>query len=312
MRPFFPLTPMNHFPRNPIVRLLQTSALALSISAGLSACDKQEPAAETTEVVAQVGTSKISMNQINQVLGNVPMPNASPNAVQSAKGKVLERLIDQQLASDQAIQLSLHTSPEVVAQLEAARLDVLARVYTEQLTTALPAPTPQEISQYYLDNPALFAERRVFNLQEIRVPKATEVIADLQKMAEQGRSMDDVAGLLRARQVQFGGGSATRPAEQIPLELLPRVHALKDGQSTVIQAGDSVTFLRVDSSQQVPVIEAVAAPDIAKHLSNKRSAAAVSADLKRLREATTVTYLGDFERASSEASPASTKPSTTP
>jgi EpsD family peptidyl-prolyl cis-trans isomerase len=312
MRPFFSTHHMNHFQRNPIVRLLQTSALALSISAGLSACDKPEPGAETAEVVAQVGTSKISMNQINEVLGDVPMANASPNAVQSARGKVLERLIDRQLAADQATQLKLHTSPEVVAQLEAARLDVLARVYTEQLTTALPAPTPQEVTQYYLDNPALFAERRVFNLQEIRVPKATAVIADLQKMAEQGRSMDDVAGLLRARQVQFGGGSATRPAEQIPLELLPRVHALKDGQSTVIQAGDSVTFLRVDSSQQVPVSEAVAGPDIAKHLRNKRSAAAVSADLKRLREATTVTYLGDFERASGEASQASTKPSTTP
>lgn len=306
---------MNHFQRNPIVRLLQTSALALSISAGLSACDKPEPGAkatEATEVVAQVGTSKISLNQINQVLGNTPMPNASPNAVQSAKEKVLERLIDQQLAADQATQLSLHTSPEVLAQLEAARLDVLARVYTEQLTTALPAPTPEEVSQYYLENPALFAERRVFNLQEIRVPKATEVIGDLQKLAEQGRLMDDVAGFLRARQVQFGGGSATRPAEQIPLELLPRVHALKDGQSTVIQAGESVTFLRVDSSQQVPVSEAVAAPDIAKHLSNKRAAAAVSADLKRLREATTVTYLGDFNRASSEASTPSSTPSTKP
>ena len=49
-----------------------------------------------------------------------------------------------------------------------------------------------------------------------------------------------MAGFLRTRNVQFGGGSATRTAEQLPLELLPQVHALKDGQSIAVQAGDSV------------------------------------------------------------------------
>lgn len=299
---------MNHTQRNPAFSLLRTSALAFSIAAGLSACGRQEPDAPATEVAAKVGTSTISVNQINQVLGSAATPNASKDALQAAREKVLERLIDQQLAADQATKLNLHTSPDVVTQLETARQDVLARAYTGQLTAALPAPSPQEVSQYYQDNPALFAERRVFNLQEIRVPKATEVIGDLQKLAEQGRSMDDVAGFLRSRQVQFGGGTATRTAEQIPLELLPRVHALKDGQSTVIQAGDSVTFLRVASSQVMPVIEAVAAPDIAKHLSNQRAAAAVGADFKRLREATTVTYLGDFDRAASKPATPSTTP----
>lgn len=302
---------MNHTQRNPVVRLLQTSALAFSITAGLSACGQREPdarAAEVAEVAAQVGSSSISVNQINQVLDRAATPDASRDAVQTAREKVLERLIDQQLAADQATRLELHTAPEVMAQLEAARQDVLARAYTEQLTNALPAPSPQAISQYYQDNPALFAQRRVFNLQEIRVPKAGEVIGELQKLAGQGRSMDDVAGFLRARQVQFGGGSATRTAEQIPLELLPRVHALEDGQSAVIQAGDSVTFLRVASSRLVPVSEAVAAPDIAKHLSNQRSAQAVGAELKRLREATTVTYLGDFDRSAARAPTPSTTP----
>lgn len=302
---------MNYTQRHPIVHLLQASALAFSITASLSACSKPEPSAQATQVAAQVGGSSISVNQINQVLGSEPPPNASPDALQSARQTVLERLIDQQLAADQATQLKLHTSPEVVARLESARLDVLARVYIEQLTTALPAPSREEVSKYYQNHPALFAERRVFNLEEIRVPKATEVIAELQTLAEQGRPMEDVASFLRARQVQFGGGSATRGAEQIPLELLPRVHALKDGQSTVIQAGESVTFLRVAASQQVPVSEAVAASDIAKHLSNQRSASAVSDDIKRLREATTVTYLGDFNRAEGSAAIGST-PATTP
>lgn len=284
----------------PFARHLPSSGLIFLLVAALSACSGKEGSPEATQVAATVGTGHISVDQINQVVDSKLLATASPTAVQAARQQVLERLIDQQLAADQATKNKLQDTPEVVAKLEAARLDVLARAYLEQITEPLPKPGAEEISKYYQEHPALFAERRVFNLQEIRIPKATEVMGELQEMATQGRPMEDVAVFLRARQLQFGGGSATRTAEQIPMELLPRVHALKDGQSTVIQAGDSATFLRVASSQQLPVSEEVAAPDIAKHLGNQRAAAAVSDEIKRLRAATTVTYVGEFERSANK------------
>ncbi|MBT9463084.1 EpsD family peptidyl-prolyl cis-trans isomerase [Hydrogenophaga sp.] len=293
---------MNHFKRTPMVTLLQTTVLALSLSVGLSACGSQEDGTKATQVAAKVGSSEISVHQINQVLSRTPVGNASKDEVQAASRQVLERLIDQQLAVDQATESKLHRSPDVVAQLEAARREVLARAFLQQLTATVAKPTAEDVTQYYTANPALFAERRIFNLQEIRVPKATGVVDDLVKLAEKARPIEEVAGFLRTRNVQFGGGSATRSAEQIPLELLPRVHALKDGQSTVVQAGDSVTFLRIASSQQVPVSEAVATPGITQFLGNRRNTEAVTSEIKRLRETTTITYLGDFERAAAKPS----------
>lgn len=299
---------MNHFKRNTVAKLLQTSALAFSLSLTLSACGNQDDSGKATQVAAKVGSSEISVHQINQVLSRTPVGNASKDAVAAASQQVLERLIDQQLAVDQATESKLHRSPDVVAQLEAARREVLARAYLQQLTGTVPKPTPDEVKKYYQDHPALFAERRVFNLQEIRVPKAIGIVDDLKKMAEQARPIEEVAGFLRTRNVQFGGGSATRTAEQIPLELLPQVHALKDSQSTVVQSGDSVTFLRVASSQQVPVSESVATPGIAQFLGNQRSAETVTSEIKRLREATTITYLGDFDRAAAKATESAGKP----
>lgn len=300
---------MNHLKRNPITALLQTTALAFSLTMGLTACGSEEEGAKATQVAAKVGSSEISVHQINQVLSRTPVGNASKDAVQAASQQVLERLIDQQLAVDQATESKLHRSPDVVAQLEAARREVLARAFLQQFTSSIPKPTPEEINKYYQDNPALFAERRVFNLQEIRVPKAIGVVDDLKKLAEQGRPIEEVAGFLRTRNVQFGGGSATRTAEQLPLELLPRVHALKDGQSLAVQAGDSVTFVRVASSQQVPVSEANATPGIAQFLNNRRTTEAVTGEIKRLRDVTTITYLGDFDRTAKAAGPAD-KPAT--
>lgn len=299
---------MNHPKRNPISSLLQTTALAFSLTVGLGACGSEENGAKATQVAAKVGSSEISVHQINQVLSRTPMGNASKDAVQAASQQVLERLIDQQLAVDQATESKLHRSPDVVAQLEAARREVLARAYLQQLSSSIPKPTPEEIGKYYQDHPALFAERRVFNLQEIRVPKAIGIVDDLKKMAEQSRPIEEVAGFLRTRNVQFGGGSATRTAEQLPLELLPQVHALKDGQSIAVQAGDSVTFVRVASSQQVPVSEAVATPGITQYLNNRRTTEAVTGEIKRLRETTTITYLGDFDRAAARTAEPIDKP----
>jgi len=284
------------------------TALAVLLSLSLGACGAKDEGTQATQVAAKVGSNEISVHQINQVLSRTPVGGASKEAVQAASQQVLERLIDQQLAVDQATENKLHRSPDVVAQLEAARREVLARAYLQQLTGSMAKPTPDEVKSYYNANPALFAERRVFNIQEIRVPKATEVMTDLRSMAEQSKPIDDVAGLLRSRGVQFGGGTATRTAEQIPLELLPRLHALKDGQSVLVPAGDGATFLRVASSQQVPVSEAVATPGIEQFLNNRRSTELLTAEIKRLREATTITYLGDFDRTAQQAKTPSDKP----
>lgn len=285
------------------------TALTVLLTLTLSACGAKDEGTQATQVAAKVGSNEISVHQINQVLARTPMANASKEAVQAASQQVLERLIDQQLAVDQATENKLHRSPDVVAQLEAARREVLARAYLQQITGAMPKPTPEEVKSYYDTHPALFAERRVFNLQEIRVPVATDVLKDLTSMATQSRPIDEVASMLRTRNVQFGGGSATRTAEQVPLELLPRLHALKDGQSLVVKNGDAATFLRVASSQQIPVGETAATPGIEKFLGNRRSTELVASEFKRLREATTITYLGGFE-ASARATPTADKPDT--
>lgn len=284
------------------LRPLRLTALAALLTLSLAACSgKEEGGKEATQVAAKVGDSEISVHQINQVLGQTPLKDTSKEAVQAASRQILERLIDQQLAVDAATEEKLHRSPEVVSALEAARREVLARAYVQKLTAGVAKPTQEDIKAYYKDHPALFAERRIYNIQEIRVPEAGAVLADLRSMTEQGKPIEEVANYLRSKGVKFGGGSATRSAEQVPLELLPRLHALKDGQSMVIESGGGATVLRLAGSQQVPVSEEQATPGIAQFLFNRRNTEAISAEVKRLREASKITYMGEFERAAAPA-----------
>jgi hypothetical protein len=126
-----------------------------------------------------------------------------------------------------------------------------------------------------------------------------------------------VAAWLTARQIRFSPASASRAAEQVPLDLLPRMHALKDGQDLVFSTPDSATFLRLLSSRTEPVTEALALPRIQQYLGTQRTVDAVTTHIKALRSKTSVVYLGEFANpmpaaALSTAPAPATPPAPTP
>ena len=62
--------------------------------------------------------------------------------------------------------------------LENARREILARAYVEQITAGEPKPTIEEAKKYYAENPSLFAERRIYNIQEIVLPATAGIAAE--------------------------------------------------------------------------------------------------------------------------------------
>jgi len=272
---------------------------------GLSACGNKDDKKVATQVAAKVGSEEISVHQINQILSRANTGNATPQAVQKMGRDVLEKLIDQQLAVEQATENKLHRSPEVVAQIEAARRDILARAYIQQVTSALPKPTAEENKKYFTEHPQLFVERRIFNVQEIVAEPSTGTAEQLRGLASTGKSMEDIAAWLKEKNIPFNGGSATRAAEQIPMEILPTVSALKDGQTTVLESPQGITVLRLASSQVSPVNEAAARPRIEQLLTNQRASEAVAANIKQLRAVAKISYMGAFAKPEGTATEAS-------
>lgn len=88
----------------------------------------------------------------------------------------------------------------------------------------------------------------------------------------------------------------------LPLELLAKIHPLKDGQSIVVDTPQAVTFLAITSSQRVSMDEAAAQPRIEQFLSNQQTNQAIAAKIKELRANTKIMYQGEF--AQTQASPA--------
>jgi len=168
--------------------------------------------------------------------------------------------------------------------LEAAKTEALARAYLEALGQAQPEPSPAEVREYYAAHPELFAERRVFTLEQIDAPRSRDVAAALrERAAAPGASLESIAGWLRARDVPHSLTRGVRAADRIPLELLPRVQAMREGELAVIEAGDALLVIRLVAQHPAPLDEPTAAPLIEQFLRQRSWEQAVGAELRRLR-----------------------------
>lgn len=260
----------------------------------LAGCGKTSSPKLNTQVAARVGSEEISVHQVNALLALNDTRDVSPDHVKVLSRALLEGLIDQQMAIDKAVDTKLDRTPEVIAKIEAARREVLAAAYVRHFAASVPKTTEQEAKKYFADHPALFAERRIFNVQEIVVPRTPEVLNQLTRLASANASMEAVAAWLKGNKSAFSTGTATRSADQIPAELLQRMHTLQDGQDAIFFSTDSITILRLVASQKAPIPEPAALPRIATYLTNQRIASAVSEHIKALRLKAKVVYEGEF------------------
>ena len=276
--------------------------LMIPLAIVLTACGSKDAEKPASQVIAKVNSGEISVHQINYVLSRSGAGSVSQEMAPKVRRQVLDRLIDQELAIEQALEKKLDRTPDVITALDAARREILARAHIDQITSAVPKPTSEEAKKYYSEHPQLFSERRIYNIQEIMLP-ATEGIADeLNKLLTTGKSMEDLVSWLKGKSIKFSGGSATRPAEQIPLELLSKIHTLKVGQGLVIAGPQSITVMRIAAAQSAPVSESVALPQIQQFLSNQRKAGAATEEIKQLKAKAKITYMGEFAGAESNSS----------
>jgi EpsD family peptidyl-prolyl cis-trans isomerase len=283
---------------------LSLVALAVSAALVLAACgDKKEKSASQT--AAKVNKDEITVHQINYVLAQ--QRNLRPEQTEAASRQVLERLIDQQLALQKAEDQKLDRDARVVQQIEAARREIVARAYIEKTGEAAAKPTPEEIKKYYDEKPALFRERRIYNLQELMIEAKPEQMGELRELLGAAKNVEDFAAALRAKDYRFAGNQAVRAAEQLPLNSLEAFAKLKDGQAIINATPTGAQVLVLAGSRVQPVSEEQARPAIEQFILNERKRKLVEDDLKALRAAAKIEYVGKFAEGAASA-PAAAAP----
>lgn len=271
----------------------------------LAGCgDKKETAAGQT--AAKVNKDEVTVQQVNLALQQ--QRNLRPEQADAASKQILERLIDQQLAVQTAQDLKLDRDPRVVQQLEAARSEVLARAYVEKIGEAAVKPTPEEVKKYYDEKPALFAERRIYSIQEIGIEARPEQVQALRDQLAASKTINEFVEYLKANDYRFAGNQAVRSAEQLPLNSLDTFARMKDGQAALVAAPNGVQVVVLAGSRSQPVAEEQARPAIEQFLQNDRKRKLVEENMKALRAAAKVEYVGKFAELAASAPAAAPAP----
>lgn len=265
------------------------AAMVLAMAAGCGSEKAEKPA---TQTAAKVNKEEITVHQINAVLAQ--QRGVSAEQTDQAARQVLERLIDQELAVQKGAELKLDREPKVVQAIEAAKRDIIARAYADRMGESASKPTPEEIRKYYDDNPALFRDRRVYQLQEIAILAEPGQVDTLRAKLQSSKGVNEFVEYLKSAGLKFSGNQAVRAAEQVPLTVLPTLAAMKDGQMTLQPTPTGANVVVLVSSKQQPVDAERASRAIEQFLANERKRKVVSDDLKALRTTAKIEYVGKY------------------
>ena len=257
-------------------RACQLAALALL--AALAGCERASAFKPGTQVVlAKVNGVEIS-------------------ARDASGSQALEKIIDRELLVQKALEAGLDRDPRVAGEIDDARRQLLAQAYLDRAAAALPRSTPEEVRAFYVENPALFAERRIYRLRELAVSVPAELVEVLRAEAARATDLDEVAAWLQARNARFTIVSLTQPAEQVPLAELPQLARMKEGDIAVFAAPPGVSVVQLVQAQEAPLVAEQAAPLIEQFLAARRRMELAAAEVRRLRDGARIEYVGDIKR----------------
>lgn len=267
----------------------------------LAGCGKGK-ALDETQIAAKVNKDEISVHQVQYALQRQPrLASAQP---QTAARRVLDSLIEQELAAQAARSEGLETDSAVVQAMEAAKREVLARAFQDRIATKAVSASTDEIERYYDSRPALFSERRLYTMQEFAMDASDDDVPRIQAALKGTKTADEIGEALGKAGMRYRARQLAQAAEDLPMNVLESVAKLAPGQSVVTQQPGSVRVYLLLQAVAAPVNRNLSKVAIEAFLLAERKRDLVTEEMKTLRDRAQITYQGTFAQAGSAASAA--------
>ncbi|MDP2229635.1 EpsD family peptidyl-prolyl cis-trans isomerase [Methylotenera sp.] len=269
--------------------------MLIGTSVAFTACEKKDQEnteKPETQVVAKVNGDEISIHQVNFQLTRMGQMNEAQS--KAAAEKILTRLVEQQLLKQQALEAKIDRDPRVVQAVESSGDEILAQAYLEQLLAKASKPSATEIDTFYNEHPELFANRRIFRLQELVVDVSKDKFSEIESNLKGIKGINEVATWLSTKKYVFTANSNVRTAEQIPSDLLKKLQPLKDGEFILAPSERAINIIHLAASQTSPVMREKAGPIIEQFFLNQSRAELAKKEMSEIKDKAKIEYLGAF------------------
>jgi len=197
-------------------RMIATCFLAVvTVMATLASTGSQALAEGQEAVLAKIGNNVITEMDLKEMVSAFP-----DKTYQSPEGqkKALDYLVNIYVLAAEAQAQGMEKDPEVQRFLNFNKNDLLARVYLDKMSKNLPAPTDQQVKEFYDKNTDQFVIPESVLLHHILV-KSDQEAKDVAARLKKGEKFADVASQVSICPSKVKGGN---------LDWLPRGNLVKE------------------------------------------------------------------------------------
>jgi len=253
----------------------------------LSGCIDEQVSGQS---VAKVDDVYITEHQYNALLTTI-----STNQQQPVSPKlVATKLIDQEIAIQSAVGLKLDRRPEVLQRLELAKREILAGAYAEHIAQGLVAPSYPEIEAYYNDNPLLFEDRKIFQLNVLRLPLILRENREFVDVLKKSSQISELQTWVSKQNISFVSGREIRAAEQLPITALSKLNDILNDGKSVFETDADIVIYEVEAASSAPLSLTQARTSISRYMLNQRTKRELALALAASRDQRSIELYGKF------------------
>ena len=234
------------------LRYRSVSPLLLGALFLLSGCDfgsSSSPKAPTGQVVATVGSREITRRELQAELAGSTA--TTPAAQKTAQQLALRRIIQRVILANAAKEQGLDKDPNFALLSQRANEGILAQLLEGKTAASVPAPSAEEIQQYQQTHPDQFADRKIFDVDQIRISQPSD--PQLAKKLEPFKTLADIANYLNQNHIVFQRGPNVMDALSQSPDLVKAVLALPPHEVFILSSANEIFVNEITNTRVEPV-----------------------------------------------------------
>lgn len=175
--------------------------------------------APTGQVVATVEGKEITRLELQAELAGLNTPD--PKVRKAAEQQALQMVITRTILADEARKEQIDKTPDFALQQQRTTDTLLAQSLEAKLANAIPTPSDEEAQRYMSDHPDIFAQRKIFVVDMIRMATPTDanVINGLKPL----KTLPDVEAYLTANKIEHGRSTGNIDAAAVDPKLVDQI-----------------------------------------------------------------------------------------
>lgn len=255
--------------------------------------------APTGQVAAVVDGHEVTLLELRAELTGVNLPN--DKARKTAEQAALRAVVTRKLIADAARKLGLDKTPDFALQKQRAEDALLAQALQTKVINETPAPSRDEALHFIGDHPNIFAERKIFTVDQIRMARPTDpaLVQALQPL----NTLDEVEVFLKKSNIEYRRGTGVLDAVGSDPRLIDAVVKLPPTELFVIPSGDSLLVNHITDTRIEPFTGEPAVKYALLVLGNQHKQEAVSKQFSQIMTngASAIQYNKDYRPATAPA-----------